>query len=305
MTENALHLRFLSNNKEFQMGAGEEVDITEISGLESSDLDLVLTETALSDGSYVESRKIKKRPISIKACYRNNKDNASKRASVIRFFNPKFQGTLYVTLMGVERKIPYEIEGWKFAKQKNLDQRIHIALDLICPDPYFSSLSDFGRNMAGKTAVFTFPWRSLPKRADNIKAYQEKARGLLLGGNVMGYRTLREYVNLFNNGDCETGVRAVFIAKKGPVKNPKIEHKSSGEYMRVITDMAKGDQLVIDTSKRHQIIELNGQNAYQRVDHFSTPFQLFVGDNLLKYTADEGQPNLDVNLYFTSHYVGV
>lgn len=305
MTENTLHLRFVSNDREFLMGPDEEIDITEISGLESSDLDLVLTETALSDGSYVESRKIKKRPISIKACYRNNKDNASKRASVIRFFNPKFPGTLYVALMGVARRIPYEIEGWKFAKQKNLDQRIHITLDLICPDPYFSSLSDFGRNMAGKTAVFAFPWRSLPKRADNIKAYQEKARGLLLGGNVMGYRTLREYVNLFNNGDCETGVRAVFIAKKGPVKNPKIEHKSTGEYMRVITDMAKGDQLVIDTSKRHQIIELNGQNVYQRVDHFSTPFQLFVGDNLLKYTADEGQPNLDVNLYFTSRYAGV
>ncbi len=90
MTENTLHLRFISNNKEFQMGAEEEVDVTEISGLESSDLDLVLTETARSDGSYVESRKIKKRPISIKACYRNNRDNASKRASVIRFFNPKF-----------------------------------------------------------------------------------------------------------------------------------------------------------------------------------------------------------------------
>lgn len=305
MTENTLHLRFVSNDREFLMGPDEEIDITEISGLESSDLDLVLTETALSDGSYVESRKVKKRPISIKACYRNNKDNASKRASVIRFFNPKFPGTLYVALMGVARRIPYEIEGWKFAKQKNFDQRIHIALDLICPDPYFSSLSDFGRNMAGKTAMFAFPWMSLPKKADNLKSYPEKARGLLLGGSVMGYRTLREYVNLFNDGDCETGVRAVFIAKKGPVKNPKIEHKSTGEYMRVITNMAKGDQLVIDTSKRHQIIELNGQNVYQRADHFSTPFQLFVGDNLLKYTADEGQPNLDVNLYFTSRYVGV
>lgn len=305
MTENTLHLRFVSNDREFLMGPDEEIDITEISGLESSDLDLVLTETALSDGSYVESRKVKKRPISIKACYRNNKDNAFKRASVIRFFNPKSPGMLYVALMGVVRRIPYEIEGWKFVRQKNLDQRIHITLDLICPDPYFSILSDYGRNMAGKTAMFAFPWMSLPKKADNLKSYPEKARGLLLGGSVMGYRTLREYVNLFNDGDCETGIKVVFTAKKGPVKNPKIEHGSTGEYMRVITDMAKGDQLVIDTSKRHQVIEQNGRNVYQKVDRFSTPFQLNVGDNLLKYAADEGQANLDVNLYFTARYVGV
>ena len=305
MTENTLNLRFVSNDREFLMGPDEEIDVTEISGLESSDLDLVLTETALADGSYVEVRKIKKRPISIKACYRNNKNNASKRSSVIRFFNPKFSGTLYVLFGGAARKIPYEIEGWKFVKQKNLDQRIHVTLDLICPDPYFSSLSDYGRNIANKTAMFAFPWRSLPKKAENLKNYPEKARGLLLGGSVMGYRTLREYINLFNDGDCETGIKVVFTAQKGPVKNPKIENESSGEYMRVITDMAKGDQLVVDTSKRHQVIELNGQNAYQKVDRFSTPFQLSVGDNLLKYTADEGQTNLDVNLYFTARYVGV
>lgn len=305
MTENTLHLRFVSNGQEFQMGAGEEIDITEISGLESSEISLVSTETSLSDGSYIEARRIKDRPISIRARYRTCQNNPGRRSAIIRFFNPKNAGELYVTLMGVKRKICYEIEGWKFVRQKNLDQRLGIILDLICPDPYFWGLSNFGKNMASKTALFSFPWRSLPQKATGIIAYPERARGFLLGGTTMGYRTLREYVNLVNDGDCETGLKIVFIAEKGPVKNPKITHRTSGKYMRVVVDMKKGDQLVIDTNRRHQVIELNGQNIYHLVDRLSSPFQLSVGDNFLKYAADENQNNLEVNLYFTSRYMGV
>ena len=75
--------------------------------------------------------------------------------------------------------------------------------------------------------------------------------------------------------------------------------------MRVKVDMAMGGVLVIDTNERHQVVELNGVNCYQRVDRASNPFQLDVGDNYLEYAADENYVNLDVNLYYTPKYLGV
>ena len=75
--------------------------------------------------------------------------------------------------------------------------------------------------------------------------------------------------------------------------------------MRVKVDMEMGDVLVIDTNERHQVVELNGVNCYQRVDRASNPFQLDVGDNYLEYAADENYVNLDVNLYYTPKYLGV
>ena len=96
-----------------------------------------------------------------------------------------------------------------------------------------------------------------------------------------------------------------FVATRGPVSNPKITRIGTGQFMRVKVEMAKGDVLVIDTNERHQIVELNGVNCYQRVDRRSEPFQLDVGENYLEYAADTNYVNLDVNIYYTPKYLGV
>ena len=75
--------------------------------------------------------------------------------------------------------------------------------------------------------------------------------------------------------------------------------------MRVKAAMEKKDVLLVDTDKRHQVIELNGVNVYQKIDRLSTPFELAVGGNYLEYDADENYSNLDVRLYYTPLYLGV
>ena len=73
----------------------------------------------------------------------------------------------------------------------------------------------------------------------------------------------------------------------------------------MICDLKKGDELVVDTDSRHQIIEINGVNAYQKIDRQSKPFMLSVGENQVSYNADENYSNLDVMLYYTPLYLGV
>ena len=305
MTINTLKIELTCNGRTLAMGPGLDIDITKVSGLESSELEISTSDNALVDGVSVDGKKIGKRPIHIEAKFKSGRNNPENRAAVIKFFNPKYTGKALITNMGISRNIEYELEGWTFAEQRNLDTRLGIIVDLICPDPYMLNTDNFGKNMAHYTAQFHFPWHSLARRAMDKSQYPEKARGLMLGGMITGYRTLHKEVVLANDGDVSTGVQIQFIAKRGKVKNPKITSTKSGQFMRVVCDMSIGDVLLIDTDPRHQVIELNGVNFYHHIDRRSNPFELEVGDNYLEYDADENYTNLDVNLYYRPKYLGV
>ena len=306
MTKNTLTIELTCNGKTLKMGPGEDIDITAVTGLESSELDISTSDNALVDGASVDGKKIKPRPIHIEASFKSNKNNPENRANVIKFFNPKYTGKALITNMGVSRNIEYELEGWTFASVRNMDNKLKILVDLLCPDPYMLNVDNYGKNMANISALFAFPWRMLSTRMTSGKLdYPDKARGMLLGGMTMGYRTLYKEVVLANDGDVPTGVQIQFVATRGPVTNPKITNTGTGQYMRVNVAMQQGDILLIDTNDRHQVITLNGVNYYQHIDRKSEPFKLAVGDNYLEYDADENYTNLDVNLFYTPKYLGV
>lgn len=306
MTKNTLTIELTCNGKTLRMGPGEDIDITAVTGLESSELDISTSDNALVDGASVDGKKIKPRPIHIEASFKSNKNNPENRANVIKFFNPKYTGKALITNMGVSRNIEYELEGWTFASVRNMDNKLKILVDLLCPDPYMLNVDNYGKNMANISALFAFPWRMLSARMTSGKLdYPDKARGMLLGGMTMGYRTLHKEVVLANDGDVPTGVQIQFVATRGPVTNPKITNTGTGQYMRVNVAMQQGDILLIDTNDRHQVITLNGVNYYQHIDRKSEPFKLAVGDNYLEYDADENYTNLDVNLFYTPKYLGV
>lgn len=305
MTKNTITIELTCNGKTLIMGPGEDIDINAVTGLESSELEISTSDNALVDGASVDGKKIKPRAIHIEASFRSNKDNAANRSAVIKFFNPKYTGKALITCMGVSRNIEYELEGWTFKATKNVDQKLGIIVDLLCPDPYMLNVDNFGKNMANITPLFAFPWMMLSRRASGKLDYNPKARGLLLGGATMGYRTLHKEVVLANDGDVSTGVQIQFIATRGEVTNPKITNTLTGQYMRVNIVMQQGDVLLIDTNERHQVITLNGVNCYQKIDRKSEPFQLDVGDNYLEYDADVNYTNLDVNLFYTPKYLGV
>lgn len=306
MTKNTLTIELTCNGKTLKMGPNEDIDITAVTGLESSELEISTSDNALVDGASVDGKKIRPRPIHIEASFKNNKNNPENRAKVIKFFNPKYTGKALITNMGVSRNIEYELEGWTFATVKNLDNKLKILVDLLCPDPYMLNVDNYGKNMANISALFAFPWRMLSSRMTTGKLdYPAQARGLLLGGMTMGYRTLYREVVLANDGDVPTGVQIQFVATRGPVTNPKITNTGTGQYMRVNVAMQQGDILLIDTNDRHQVITLNGVNYYQHIDRKSEPFKLAVGDNYLEYDADENYTNLDVNLFYTPKYLGV
>lgn len=310
MTYNTLRIVLECNGRKLAMGPGEPLDITAVTGLESSEFEISTSQNALVDGETVDGKKIKARPIHIEARFRSNADNAKNRAEIIKFFNPKYTGKALIVLMGVPRNIEYELEGWTFKKQVNMDENLKILVDLKCPDPYMLNVDNFGQNMARVTPLFAFPWRV--SGHNQVVAYDavdagnsHYLRGCALQGHVASYKVFKSDVLLLNDGDVPTGVQIRFKAARGPVTNPKITNTMTGEFVRVRVAMEQGDELVIDTDEHHQIIELNGVNTYQKIDRHSDPFQLVVGDNYLVYDADSNYTNMDVYLYYRPKYLGV
>ena len=299
---NQIRVVLSCNGRTLTFGKDSDIDITKITGLESSDIEISKSDNALVDGETVDGLKIKGRPIHIEASFRDLKNNKENRQNLIKFFNPKYTGKALIEYMGVSRNIEYRLEGWTFKAKASLDARLAIVVDLYCPDPYMLNIDNFGKNMAAYTPLFAFPWIITDKKVTGLK---RPYSGLALGGRAAGYRTLHKEVALSNDGDVPTGVIIKFVATRGPVSNPKITRTGTGQFMRVKVEMAKGDVLVIDTNERHQIVELNGVNCYQRVDRRSEPFQLDVGENYLEYAADTNYVNLDVNIYYTPKYLGV
>lgn len=299
---NQIRVVLSCNGRTLTFGKDSDIDITKITGLESSDIEISKSDNALVDGETVDGLKIKGRPIHIEASFRDLKNNKENRQNLIKFFNPKYTGKALIEYMGVSRNIEYRLEGWTFKAKASLEARLAIVVDLYCPDPYMLNIDNFGKNMAAYTPLFAFPWMVTSKKVTGLK---RPYSGLALGGRATGYRTLHREVALSNDGDVPTGVIIKFVATRGPVSNPKITRTGTGQFMRVKVEMAKGDVLVIDTNERHQIVELNGVNCYQRVDRRSEPFQLDVGENYLEYAADTNYVNLDVNIYYTPKYLGV
>ena len=97
MTINTLKIELTCNGRTLAMGPGLDIDITKVSGLESSELEISTSDNALVDGVSVDGKKIGKRPIHIEAKFKSGRNNPENRAAVIKFFNPKYTGKALIT----------------------------------------------------------------------------------------------------------------------------------------------------------------------------------------------------------------
>lgn len=180
----------------------------------------------------------------------------------------------------------------KFAAKK-AQNNAYVAkfiLDAWCPDPCFTPVKKARVSIATWTGNFCFPL-SIPAN-----------------GIVMGKRTPSTIINVRNEGDLPTGVILEFTAR-GQVLNPSILDVNTREYMKVNYTMAAGDTISIDTGYGQKAVTLKSGNTITSLmghwDLGGTFIQLAVGDNVLRYDADENISNLEVAMHFYPKYLGV
>ena len=278
---------FESNNNRLEMNKNTDMRIIDIEGIEASSY-TINTISSEQDGAIVTSEKVEPREITITGDIKKNENETTNREKLIRFFNPKATGELYITRNDKERKIQYRVSSFDFITNK-LYEDIDFTIVLeSTEEPYFSDAKNKGNNLALISPQFAFPLviRPTPK------------------GKIMGYRVYKQYMPLVNDGDKETGIEIIVTAKRGQMKDIKLILNDS-QFIKVNQTLNQGDVLTINTNPRKKSVKLNGTNIINQIDRTSTFFSLRIGKNILKYECKDGATNVDIDVQFYRKFLGV
>lgn len=162
-------------------------------------------------------------------------------------------------------------------------------------DPLFADVDTSKVIAANVVGMFHFPL-VIPEQPDKP------------GGVVFGSINTSLTMNAVNKGSMTTGMTIMFSAR-GHVKNPVLTNVNTQEYFRLNKEMQAGEVVKVDTVIGSKSIrgELNGvrSNYFKYRDFGSTWLQLYPGDNLFVYGAEEDVENLEVTIEFYNRYLEV
>lgn len=276
-----LTLRLECNGQTLELG-NDDFKIISIDGIESSEYDINISDNALGDGGTFNRAIIKPRPITIEFDYINIDNSEDVRQNLIKFFNPRFEGTLFVNSNGTERYIFYRVENFK-NKRESLYDPLNVVLDLICPEPNFNDIlitKEISTWIGGWKFKFKLPFR-----------FKQKGQ---------------PRKNVYNSGHLDTSIKIIF---QGPAVNPRVTNLTTGEFIQVNRTLTSDDILYINTKFGHKTVEIehNGKisDAFNYIDLDSSFFNLQTGDNLIEYSSQNELDPQNVEIKYREKFLGV
>lgn len=277
------------NNEQIEFSALSDFFLVKISGIAGLN-NIINSAKSTTDGSFYIDSSISSRNIIIQGkLKKSNRDY--NRSKLIRILNPKLKGKLYYenTQTNTFRYIDCILEK---SPDPVKDFSSTFQISLICTNPFWKDVSENKKSIASWIGDFHFPLTII----NNI---------------TMGHREPSLIANVKNTGDINIGMIIEFIAI-GTLKNPSLFDINTRKFLKIKKTMLPGEKIIINTNFGEKKIEsyFNGvtQNILNYIDIQGggcSFLQLAVGDNLLRYDADENVNNLEVNLYFTPCYLGV
>lgn len=259
---------------------GTNAEITKVSGIGQ-------------DGSTITNVNLIDRPLQILGSIKgeSKEEIARYRAKLLQVFNPKVKGWLQYEYGDTKRRIRCQVENAPvFSKKNKSYKQQEFLVNLICPNPFWQDVVETKEEVAIWRGALEFPLE------------------LLEEGIEIGFREPSLIVNVYNAGDVACGMKIQFKAL-ATVVNPSLFNVNNREYFKINKTMEAGEIITVTTHFQNKKVELNKNgvvsNAFNWIDFQSTFLQLDVGDNLLRYDADDGLENLEVSIYFTPQYLGV
>lgn len=257
--------------------------ILEIKGIGDIEYEVSTEKNAVGDGETVTAVKMPKRNIDIVAKIKDALNNNIERSKALSYFSSNHEFILYIEREGDIRWIECIVQKVK-CTDRALKAPLKLELALVCPDPYFNSKDNYGKNIASVKSGFGFPFISREKKGFNVGVYN-----------------FAKKVEIENTGDTETYF-TIRIEAFGEVKNPKV--MKDGAYIRLLDTLSMDDVVEIDLVSC--TIRKNGVNCIGKVDRTSSfsGMVLPVGDNTVSFSADDGDTNMRVLLYYNLRYLG-
>lgn len=266
--------------------------IQNIEGLGSPAVTPITSKAVGQDGETYHESLLEPRDIRIEAVIlaKNNIELFDLRRRLNRVFNPKMgEGTLtYINDFGEwnikAASMQAPVEGEKFSSSQRF------MLNLRAYNPYWRNIREYKTEIAMWVGDLAFPI-DIPET-----------------GMEFGHRVSNLIVNIYNEGDVSCGMRIEFKALASVV-NPSLIDINTSRYIKVNQTLEKNDRLIITTHYMNKKVELIRNNVtynvFNYIDLSSDFLQLEVGDNRLRYDAEEGIDNLEVSIYHRPLYSGV
>lgn len=270
-----------SDDKEFEFG--KMFKILTLEGAGETSFENISQKKAFGNGDIIIGKRIPSRIINITSDCMSSAINNIARETARLFFNPNYVFKLYINYKGIERWIPCNLDMISLPTN-NIHHPQILNLAFYCPDPFFRSVDEFGKNIALVTPAFGYPWFSTSSK-----------------GFIFGIYNFANKVFIDNDGDVETFCKAI-IKMKGTVENFRLL-KNDDEFVEVMGTFKKKDEIVMDFINAK--ITLNGEVINNRMNRRSKFFSIDIGGSDIKYSASVGSNVVEVYIFYNKLYLEV
>lgn len=264
--------------------------LNEVNGISDVRNTIYTINSAGQDGDTYLGNRIESREIEIVGSIKERDKGRMQeyRRKLIRILNPQYAATLAYEYGDFKRVIGCKTDSAPVFSRRAIFQ--DFTVQLLCPNPFWRRENETRDDIATWFGCFTFPLE------------------ILHDGWEIGTREPSLIVNVYNDGDVQTGIRAEFRAL-GIVKNPSLLNVDTQEFIKMNVTLEAGDVLSISTGYGRKEVSLKRRgivsNAFRYMDVDSTYLQLAAGDNLFRYDAESNLENLEVSIYHDDLYLGV
>lgn len=257
--------------------------ITGVTGLTPVAANINTSTAGINDGVLYNSARLDYRNIVI--TIRFTQDVEKNRIRLYNYFQTKQFCTLYFSNDTRDVCISGYVETFE-CDLFTLGQAAQISI--ICPNPYFKSVSETVNSGSAVTAAFEFP-----KAFTNVEFSTE---------------TSNTTVTIPNNGDVSAGMD-IAINFTGNVSTPVIRNAKTGEFFRLNRDFVMGDKVTINTRNGEKSVILTrfgvNFNIINALDAAASWLQLRRGNNNFYYSASSGGNNMQITFTHTDLFAGV
>ena len=253
--------------------------IVDIVGLNPPAAQINTTTIVGLDGAVFNSSKLNTRNIVL--TIKINGDVETNRLALYSYFRTKDKCTFYYT----NGTLDVLIEGYVESVECNLFSNAETAqISILCPYPYFKSLSEAVQNSSNSLPEFVFPFSINIGEPVIISSYVDAGT-----------------LNVFNSSESETGAM-IEIDAKSAFSSIEIKNIATGDDFELDYSFLAGDKILINTNKGQKSVTLirNGvlTNIFSALQQGSVFLQLFPGNNTFSYLVDNAANSGDVLITF-------
>ncbi len=273
--------------------------IMSITGIGATKADINTTAMAITDGSVYNSSRGTERNIVMTLLFTYADSIEETRHRAYQYFPTKKK----VSIRFDTDERSSVISGYVESNEPEIFNKKESAqISIICPDPYFYSLSDNDTVFSGIEAMFEFAFEN-----DSL------TEPLLEFGEVMRNRER----NIYYDGDADIGV-TITIHATGDVGDFTIYNVGTREYMRFSVEKLRaitgrgfgnGDDIIINTKRGEKSVQLLRAGVYRNVlnclDRDSKWLQLKKGNNVVAFQATKGEEFMELYISNKVLYMGV